>query len=175
MFRRYLKYGLLLGASAGTVASLHNNDYQLDSIGVVRLSRSVLTAYSIARTYKRELYAKKWDKSTDEYKTVKKHAHLLAAEQLLELCKTNKGVYIKVGQHIGALDLLLPNEYVQTMRVLHKDAPSNSLDMIYKVLREDLRAEVILLHNCPASLDIQITVICSIDYQAIAFKLMCPL
>jgi len=34
---------------------------------------------------------------------------------------------VQVGQHIGALDYLLPDEYVQTMRVLHHDAPSMPL------------------------------------------------
>ena len=29
----------------------------------------------------------------------------------------NGGVFIKVGQHIGALDYLLPEEYVNTMKV----------------------------------------------------------
>jgi len=36
---------------------------------------------------------------------------------------------VKVGQHIGALDYLLPDEYVQTMRVLHHDAPSMPLQV----------------------------------------------
>ena len=46
-----------------------------------------------------------------------------------------------MGQHIGALDYLLPEEYVQTMRVLHHDAPSMPLEDIYGVLREELGRE----------------------------------
>lgn len=47
-----------------------------------------------------------------------------------------------MGQHVAALDYLLPPEYVQTMRVLHSQAPSTSLKDVYKVIREDLKQEV---------------------------------
>lgn len=66
----------------------------------------------------------------------------MGAERLLKLCCLNRGVYIKVGQHIGALDYLLPTEYVQTMRVLHSKAPSSTLKEVYTVLRQDLGKEV---------------------------------
>ena len=48
------------------------------------------------------------------------------------------GSFVKVGQHIGALDYLLPEEYVNTMKVLHNRSPQMSLDDIYSVLREKL-------------------------------------
>ena len=41
--RRILKYGLVAGASVGTLASLHANQYNFDSIGVVRLGRAAVT------------------------------------------------------------------------------------------------------------------------------------
>jgi hypothetical protein len=71
--------------------------------------------------------------------------HRKAAEQLLELCCTNRGVYIKVGQHIGALDYLVPPEYVETMKVLHSQAPRSTIEEVYRVLREDLKQDVRLM------------------------------
>ena len=47
-----------------------------------------------------------------------------------------------MGQHIGALDYLLPEEYVQTLKVLHHRAPEMSLKDVYSVIREDLGKEV---------------------------------
>ena len=35
----------------------------------------------------------------------------------VHILQKNGGVFIKVGQHIGALDYLLPEEYVNTMKV----------------------------------------------------------
>lgn len=97
----------------------------------------------IGMTYKRGLYFKEWpDKSCDEYKTLKSQCHIAAADKLLKLICTNKGVYIKVGQHIGALEYLLPTEYVRTMKVLHSNAPQNEVEDLYKVIRQDLKVQV---------------------------------
>jgi len=71
--------------------------------------------------------------------------HKKAAEKLLELCCINRGVYIKVGQHIGALDYLVPPEYVETMKVLHSQAPRSTIQEVYRVLREDLKQDVRLM------------------------------
>lgn len=64
---------------------------------------------------------------------------------MLDLCQANKGVYIKVGQHIGALDYLVPKEYVDTMKVLHSHAPTSALSEVYRVLEEDLKMNVTAL------------------------------
>ncbi len=141
-FRRLLKYSILGGTVVGTGLSLKTNDYDINSVGIVRLGRAAATVFDIARSYKKNLYYKEWDKSSKEYLDEKKKAHKLAAEKLLELCCTNKGVYIKVGQHIGALEYLLPVEYVETMRILHSNAPQNPVEDLYKVIRQDLKKNV---------------------------------
>lgn len=143
--RRLARLTALTGLAAGTAAtavSLHANDYDPNSLGIVRLSRAGLTVLQIARTYRQTLYYRDWpDKQCAEYKALKSRAHTLAAGRLLDLCCANKGVYIKVGQHIGALDFLLPPEYVQTMKVLHSRAPQNPVADLYRVIRRDLRCE----------------------------------
>lgn len=139
---RLIKYGLIGGAAASTVASLHANQYQLDSIGIVRLTRAAVTVFNIGVIYKRELYGANIDKTTPEYKELKSKCHQKSAEKLLNLCCTNKGVYIKVGQHIATLDYLIPKEYVQTMKILHSHAPKNSIEDVFKVIREDLKSDV---------------------------------
>ncbi|KAG7298939.1 hypothetical protein JYU34_017406 [Plutella xylostella] len=136
MFGRVIRYGLYGSVAVGSGAIVYSDD-----IAITRVSRAAITAIDIGRTYKSMLYSKEWDKTSKEYIELKKQAHQIGAEKLLKLCKTNKGVYIKVGQHIGALDYLLPSEYVMTMRVLHKDAPQNTLDELYKVIREDLKKD----------------------------------
>ena len=68
--------------------------------------------------------------------------HKRCANVLLDLCKANGGVFIKVGQHLGALDYLLPPEYTKALSVLHNQAPLSSLEDVFRVIREDLRQEV---------------------------------
>ncbi|KAJ8938163.1 hypothetical protein NQ318_011928 [Aromia moschata] len=139
--RPLLKYSLLGGFVGGTLLSLHGNQYQIDSIGIVRLSRAAFTVFQIGVIYKKDLYGKGLDKSTIEYKELKSICHKRSAEKLLDLCCTNKGVYIKVGQHIAALDYLLPSEYVETMKILHRNAPTNKISDVYKVIKEDLKKD----------------------------------
>ena len=58
------------------------------------------------------------------------------------MCRRNGGCFIKVGQHVGSLNYLLPPEYVNTMKVLHDKAPESSKEEILQVIREDLGEEV---------------------------------
>ncbi|XP_056637640.1 aarF domain-containing kinase 1 [Diorhabda carinulata] len=139
--RPLLKYSILTSIIGGTAVSLKTNQYHLDSIGIVRLSRAACTVFQIGVIYKKDLYGKRLDTNSEEYKIVKSQCHKRSAEKLLDLCCTNKGVYIKVGQHLAALEYLLPVEYVETMRVLHSHAPTNSIEDVYKVIREDLKKD----------------------------------
>ena len=68
--------------------------------------------------------------------------HLRSAERLREMCWRNGGCFIKVGQHIGALDYLLPDEYVSTMKVLHQHAPESPVDDIKYIIAADLGRNV---------------------------------
>lgn len=140
--RRVAKYTIFTGATTATAVSLHTNNYDLNSLGIVRLSRAAITVYNIGWTYKSRLYYKEWDVTSQEFKNEKSRTHKLAAQKLLDLICVNKGVYIKVGQHIGSLDYLLPPEYVTTMKVLHSNAPKNPIEDLYKVIRQDLKVNV---------------------------------
>lgn len=68
--------------------------------------------------------------------------HTRSALKLRELCCKNGGAFIKVGQHMGTLEYLLPQEYVTTMKVLHSDAPQSSVEDLKKVFEEDIGKKV---------------------------------
>lgn len=144
--RRIVRYGFVGGSLVGTGLSLHHNNYDISGIGIVRFARAGVALVQIATIYQRDLYFREWDKSTKEYREQRSKAHQKAADRVLELCCLNRGVYIKVGQHIGALEYLLPIEFVNTMKILHSQAPSNTLEEIYKVIRQDLRRDVSSFH-----------------------------
>ncbi|XP_046747285.1 aarF domain-containing kinase 1 isoform X2 [Diprion similis] len=129
------------GAVIGTLASLRANEYDVGAIGVVRLTRAALTVFQIGTHYKKKLYSGKLDKESPEYAKLKSQVHLYGAQKLLDLCCANKGVYIKVGQHIGALDYLLPTEYVNTLRILHSSAPQSSFSDVLIVIEEDFKKD----------------------------------
>ncbi len=54
------------------------------------------------------------------------------------MCSRNGGLFIKVGQHIGALEYLLPLEYVKTFQIFHSQAPKTSLQRVKDVIEEEL-------------------------------------
>lgn len=54
------------------------------------------------------------------------------------MCSRNGGLFIKVGQHIGALEYLLPKEYVQTFKLFHSEAPQTPLHRLVQVVEEEL-------------------------------------
>lgn len=60
------------------------------------------------------------------------------------MCCLNGGAFIKVGQHVGSLEYLLPKEYVETMKVLHNKAPQSNVDELTGVFEEDLKMKVTL-------------------------------
>ena len=66
------------------------------------------------------------------------NAHQRAADWLLWLARTNKGVYIKLAQHLAQLDYLLPDEYTRTLRGCFDDAPRSSYVQVRQVVTEEL-------------------------------------
>jgi aarF domain-containing kinase len=55
----------------------------------------------------------------------KSEVHQKAANRLLELCRRNGGVYIKIGQHLANLDYLIPQEYTEALSSLFDDTPQS--------------------------------------------------
>lgn len=64
--------------------------------------------------------------------------HERSALRLREMCSRNGGLFIKVGQHIGALEYLLPKEYVRTFQLFHSEAPQTPLPRLISVVEEEL-------------------------------------
>ena len=62
-----------------------------------------------------------------------------SAERLRDMCSCNGALFVKVGQHIGSLDYLLPLEYVNTFKVFHNEAPKTPLHRLKKVIEEEMK------------------------------------
>jgi len=132
-----LLYGSGLTFGGGFGYSVYQSEGDPNNVGIIRFGRAALAVGKIALDYKKTLYSGEvTDK--DAYEEEKCKCHLRSANELLKLCCKNGGVFIKVGQHIGALDYLLPEEYVNTMKVLHNRAPEMPLNDVYDVLKEEL-------------------------------------
>ncbi|KAF3433445.1 hypothetical protein FNV43_RR24547 [Rhamnella rubrinervis] len=127
------------GAAAATVAVSDDPStvLKLYTAVPVRLIRDSITAASIAFDYEYSLWG--LAEGSIERSSVKHEVHLRSARKLQELCFKNGGIYIKIGQHIGQLEYLVPQEYVQTMResMLNK-CPVSSYDQVCEVFKKEL-------------------------------------
>ncbi|NP_001085405.1 aarF domain-containing protein kinase 1 precursor [Xenopus laevis] len=108
--------------------------------GVVRIGRAVLTTAAITWDYFTKL--RHVEAGTEEYENIKSQVHLRSAHRLLDLCCFNRGTFIKVGQHLAALEYLVPPEYTKTLSVLHSQAPCTPFTDVVQVIREDLGKEI---------------------------------
>ncbi|XP_037688108.1 aarF domain-containing protein kinase 1 isoform X3 [Choloepus didactylus] len=142
MARRALK--LASWTSMALAASgfyLYSNKYlDPNDFGAVRVGRAVATTAVISYDYLTSLRNVSY--GSEEYLQLLSKVHLRSAGRLCELCCANRGTFIKVGQHLGALDYLLPQEYTSTLKVLHSQAPQSSMQEIRQVIREDLGKEI---------------------------------
>ncbi|XP_070271943.1 aarF domain-containing protein kinase 1 isoform X3 [Myotis yumanensis] len=145
MARRTLK--LASWTSMALAASgfyLYSNKYlDPNDFGAVRVGRAVATTAVISYDYLTSLRSVPY--GSEEYAQLRSEVHLRSARRLCELCCANRGTFIKVGQHLAALDYLLPQEYTSTLKVLHSQAPKSSMQEVSQVIREDLGKEVLVL------------------------------
>ncbi|XP_054547874.1 aarF domain-containing protein kinase 1 isoform X2 [Talpa occidentalis] len=120
---------------------LYSNKYLDPSdFGAIRVGRAVATTAVISYDYLTSLRSVPY--GSEEYLQLQSKVHLRSARRLCELCCANRGTFIKVGQHLAALDYLLPEEYTSTLKVLHSQAPQSSMQEIRQVIREDLGKEI---------------------------------
>lgn len=101
----------------------------------VRLGRDVVAATTMLGDYIFSLRGLQ----AEEREAAKRECHQRGANKLLEVCFKNGGIYIKLGQHLGMLDHLLPSEYVVTMRdnMLDK-CPVSTYEQVRQTIIEDL-------------------------------------
>ncbi|KAL7229152.1 hypothetical protein ACSBR2_007784 [Camellia fascicularis] len=103
----------------------------------LRVTRLSFTAATIAFDYEYSLWGLPED--SIERSKVKHEVHNRSARKLEELCFKNGGIYIKLGQHIGQLEYLVPQEYVLRMREsLLNRCPVSSYDQVCEVVKTEL-------------------------------------
>ncbi|XP_021295598.1 putative ABC1 protein At2g40090 [Herrania umbratica] len=128
-----------MGGAAATIATSDDPATALKVCTTVplRLVRDSVTAASVVFDYEYSLWG--LPEGSNERAKVKHEVHLRSARKLQELCFRNGGIYIKLGQHIGQLEYLVPQEYVHTMResMLNR-CPVSSYDQVCEVFKKEL-------------------------------------
>ena len=61
-------------------------------------------------------------KDSEEYNKAIKGCHLRAAQNMVDGCISNGGLYVKLGQGLSTMNQILPEEYYKTLRTLQNEA-----------------------------------------------------
>jgi aarF domain-containing kinase len=143
------KFIFVSGAlGVGCVGTYLYNKKEFDFMGqaVIRSTRTLFTALKVSLDYRKSLHrwwdrggpGDDWDFASDlAYQEARRECNLRTGQALLHLFQKNAGIYIKLGQHLSALEYILPPEFCAIMAVLQNEAPQSSIEDVEKVLRED--------------------------------------
>lgn len=64
--------------------------------------------------------------------------HSRSGKRLKEMCEWNKGMYIKLGQHLSMLDYVIPTEYQDELFQLLSNTPRTSYEGVRRIIKADL-------------------------------------
>lgn len=143
--RKLIKYFLIpTSILCGTAATAY---YQLDSkqqttvqvafFGIGRFFRSLHIGVAISLDYWWSLRG--LDAGSDAYKAVLHECHQRSADRILDGCKRNGGLYVKIGQGMVAMNHILPKEYLITLEVLHDQALPRHTKEVEQMFKEDFK------------------------------------
>ncbi|VEU20219.1 DEKNAAC100978 [Brettanomyces naardenensis] len=102
----------------------------LDRVGVVVVATTrcfALYLRTLGRDYPTE----------EEYQNALSKTHKKAADITLNALRKNAGIYIKIGQHLGAMTYLLPFEWTNTMVPLQDECPESSFEDVKAMFEKD--------------------------------------
>lgn len=131
--------GLTFSFLLATTLYEFNPTFRYQIVGLLRCSRVGLAVLGAIWDYTL-LFEKVWD--DDPIGRAQRHldyetTHLTAARRILQVLKINGGIYVKLGQHLSAVQLI-PSAWRSTMKPLQDQCIPSSLESIDQLFLDDL-------------------------------------
>ncbi|KAG8417222.1 hypothetical protein J3459_012516 [Metarhizium acridum] len=142
---RSRKVLLFASASAAGVAStaLAFTDEIRNSYESVERTGRVVAALAICiNDYRTTLNAKATIQDEEEQTKILQACHKRCAERTFKVLEKNGGIFIKLGQHLSAMNYLLPPEWTTTFVPLQDKCPVSSFESIQDMFRKDTNGEL---------------------------------
>lgn len=134
--RNLLLFLVLLTLCYHTVPPVRHT--AIAGVRCARLMRAViLDVWDYKQTFKREEALSDSMEDRLVKRQARKDCHLRSATRMLEALKTNSGIYVKLGQHVAAVQML-PSEWTSTMTPLQDQCFPTPIEEIDDMLRRDL-------------------------------------
>ncbi|KAJ1750927.1 hypothetical protein LPJ79_002512 [Coemansia sp. RSA 1821] len=143
-WQRWRKPAVIVGLSAGACGyAIYNYDTAyLVAVSVYRSSVAAKVTFQIAWDYYRNFPDLPPEDSIDDAERqailkARSDVHLRSAEKVKRALMKNGGVYIKLGQHISAMQYVLPLEWCLTMQALQDQNTASTLQDLDRVVIAD--------------------------------------
>ena len=133
--------GSLAGGSALAVASLNNDRHHLVRevlLSSQRALHAAACASAVALRYK-TLSWRHGKESPEIYGELLSQTHEDCAKLALQMCRSNGGLFVKIGQHAATLAPAVPPEYVQHLSLLQDRAPAAPLEDVRVVICSEIQ------------------------------------
>ncbi|KAG6032100.1 hypothetical protein E4U41_007319 [Claviceps citrina] len=145
--RRLPSRHVLLFASAGvagiaSTALAFTDEIKNSYDSVERTGRVVAVLAICINDYRTTLNAMAATDAVDEQNNVLRACHKRCAERTLRAMEKNGGIFIKLGQHLSAMNYLLPPEWTTTFIPLQDKCPVSSLRSIEDMFRRDTQEDL---------------------------------
>ncbi|KAG5928701.1 hypothetical protein E4U42_000130 [Claviceps africana] len=109
---------------------------------VERTGRVVAVLAICINDYRTTLNAMAVTEDENEQNTALRACHKRCAERTLKAMERNGGIFIKLGQHLSAMNYLLPSEWTTTFIPLQDKCPVSSLRSIEDMFRKDTKEDL---------------------------------
>ncbi|KAK4219554.1 ABC1 family-domain-containing protein [Rhypophila decipiens] len=137
---------VILLASTGGAAGLGllaiGDDIKVAYEAAERSGRVVSVLYINIRDYRTTLSQTDTMKDPHEADELLKACHQRCADRTLRVLEKNGGIFIKLGQHLSAMNYLLPTEWTNTFIPLQDKCPVSSLESIQQMFKLDTGEEL---------------------------------
>ncbi|KAK1780817.1 ABC1 family-domain-containing protein [Copromyces sp. CBS 386.78] len=133
---------MLLAAGGGAAATAgllaFGDDVKYTYEAVERTGRVATALAACVNDYRKTLNAReKIEDDPEEKQRLLRECHQRCADRTLEVLEKSGGIFIKLGQHLSAMNYLLPPEWTTTFIPLQDKCPVSSFESIERMFLED--------------------------------------
>nr|CAD11388.1 conserved hypothetical protein [Neurospora crassa] len=131
---------VLLAAGGGAAAAgllAVGDDVKYTYEAVERTGRVASTLAICVNDYRVTLNAREKIEDPEEKQRLLRECHQRCADRTLEVLEKSGGIFIKLGQHLSAMNYLLPPEWTTTFIPLQDKCPVSSFESIERMFLED--------------------------------------
>ncbi|RBR12520.1 hypothetical protein FVER53590_02654 [Fusarium verticillioides] len=140
--KRPLLYASAGVGTVGATALAFTDDIKSSYEAAERTGRVAVALAVCINDYRTTLNARETTADHDAQESMLKACHKRCAERTLVVLEKNGGIFIKLGQHLSAMNYLLPSEWTNTFIPLQDKCPVSSLESIEDMFRKDTGEEL---------------------------------